>query len=60
MTKNSAEKKAVRAYQAAHPGMTYPQAQREQRAEYRAQRAANPATADPDCTCERRHRGTCR
>ena len=46
MTKNSAAKKAARAYQAKHPGMTYPEAKRLSQAEYFARKAAQ--TPEPE------------
>lgn len=38
MVKNSAAKKAARAYQAEHPGMTYPEAKRLSQSEYFARK----------------------
>ncbi|AVO25039.1 hypothetical protein KHQ84_gp107 [Rhodococcus phage Finch] len=46
MTKNSAAKKAARAYQAEHPGMTYPEAKRRSQAEYHARKAARETDDD--------------
>lgn len=50
MVKNAAMKKAARAYQAAHPGMPYPQALRESQREYseklRARNAERAADSD--------------
>lgn len=48
MVKNSAAKKAARAYQAEHPGMTYPEAKRLSQAEYAARRAARESEAEGD------------
>lgn len=46
MVKNSAAKKAARAYQAEHPGMTYPEAKRLSQAEYATRKAARESEAE--------------